>query len=92
LGKVLAEYARHYNGRRPHRSHQLRRPGLTTPSPTSPRSGSSAGSSSAASSANMSGPRRSRSGPVAEFWNPTGTEPSAGACQPAGLSPASGRR
>ncbi len=30
-GKVLAEYARHYNGRRPHRGHQLRPPGLTTP-------------------------------------------------------------
>jgi hypothetical protein len=72
LRKVLAEYARHYNGRRPHRGRRLRPPRPDPPSLASPRSGSSAGSSSAASSANMSGPRRSRSGPVAEFWNPTG--------------------
>src|SRR5438477_13088082 len=28
LRRVLAEYARHYNGRRPHRGRQLRPPGL----------------------------------------------------------------
>jgi putative transposase len=72
LRKVLAEYARHYNGRRPHRGRRLRPPRPDHPVLASPRSGSGAGSSSAASSANMSGPRRSRSGPVAEFWNPTG--------------------
>jgi putative transposase len=51
---VLAGYQAHYNGRRPHRSRQLRH-GPATPSPTSPRSGSSAGPSWAASSANTSG-------------------------------------
>ena len=59
LRSVLAEYARHYNGRRPHRSRHSARPGPTTPSPTSPSSGSSAGPSSAASSTNTSEPRRS---------------------------------
>jgi putative transposase len=49
LGRVLAEYARHYNGRRPIAAASSARRGLTTPSPTSPGSGSSAGSSSAAS-------------------------------------------
>ena len=51
---VLAGYQAHSNGRRPHRSRQLRH-GPATPSPTSPRSGSSAGPSWAASSANTSG-------------------------------------
>ena len=49
LRSVLARYATHYNGQRPHRSRGLRPPGPTTPSPTSPRSGSSPGPSSAAS-------------------------------------------
>jgi hypothetical protein len=30
LRLVMAEYARHYNGRRPHGSRELRRPGPTT--------------------------------------------------------------
>jgi hypothetical protein len=52
LRTILAQYETHYNGRRPHRSRQLRppRPGPTTLSSTSPRSGSSADLSSAASS------------------------------------------
>jgi hypothetical protein len=56
LRTILAQYEAHYNGRRPHRSRQLHRPGRTTLPPTSPRSGSSAGPSLAASSANMSEP------------------------------------
>jgi len=72
LRSVLAEYARHYDGRRPHRSRQLRPSRPTTPLPTSPSSGSSASRSSAALSTNTSEPRRGpRSRPVAEFWNPT---------------------
>jgi len=59
LRTILAEYETHYNGRRPHRSRQLRPPGPTTLSRTSPRSGSSAGLSSAASSTNTSEPHRS---------------------------------
>jgi putative transposase len=39
LQSILAQYVAHYNGRRPHRSRQLRPPGPTTLSPTSPRSG-----------------------------------------------------
>jgi putative transposase len=58
LRSVLAEYARHYNGRRPHRGRQLRRPAPTTPSQTSPGSGSNADPSSAALSTNMSEARR----------------------------------
>jgi putative transposase len=58
LQSVLAEYARHYNRRRPHRGRQLRPPGPTTPSQTSLRSGSSAGPSSAASSTNTSEPHK----------------------------------
>jgi putative transposase len=34
LRTILTTYSRHYNGRRPHRSHQLRPPRQTTPSPT----------------------------------------------------------
>jgi transposase InsO family protein len=52
LRTVLAEYVRHYNGRRPHRAHQLRPPrvhhGRTTPSQTSAMNGSSATPSSEA--------------------------------------------
>ena len=74
LRLVLAQYEAHYNGRRPHRSRQLRPPGPTTLSPTSPRSGSSAGPFSAASSTNTSGPRRS---PGQDWWPSSGT-PQAG--------------
>jgi putative transposase len=57
LRLVLAEYEAHYNGRRPHRSCQLR-PGPTTLSPASPRSGSGAAPFSAASSTSTIQPRR----------------------------------
>jgi hypothetical protein len=59
LRLVLADYAAHYNGRRPHRSRQLQPPGPTSLSLTSPRSGSSAGLSSVASSKNTSEPHKS---------------------------------
>ena len=58
LRSVLAKYARHYNGRRPHRSRQLHPPGPTIPSPTSRESGSCADPYSAASSTNTCGPRK----------------------------------
>jgi hypothetical protein len=70
LRLVLAQYEAHYNGRRPHRSRQLRPPGPTTLSLTSPRSGSSVGPSSAASSTSMSEPRRS---PGQGQWPSSGT-------------------
>ena len=41
LRAVLAEYVRHYNGRRPHRSRELRPPGRPTPRQTSTISESS---------------------------------------------------
>jgi transposase InsO family protein len=47
LRAVLAEYAAHYNGRRPHRSRDLRPPRPDRPSPTSPRNGSNVDPSSA---------------------------------------------
>jgi hypothetical protein len=59
LRTILAQYAAHYNGRRPHRGRQLRPPRPDYPVATSPGSGSSAGLSSAASSTSMSGPHRS---------------------------------
>jgi putative transposase len=59
LRTILAGYEAHYNGRRPHRSRQLRRRSPTTLSPTSPSSGSSVGPPSAASSTNTSEPHRS---------------------------------
>lgn len=46
LRAVLAEYVRHYNGRRPHRSRELRPPRPTHPWRTSALSGSSDNSSS----------------------------------------------
>jgi hypothetical protein len=58
LRSVLAEYARHYNGRRPTAAASSGRPGPATPPLTSPGSGSSADPSSAALSTNMSGARR----------------------------------
>ena len=54
LRTVLAEYAAHYNGRRPHRSRHLRPPRPDHPSRTSPGSGSSAGLPSAVSSTSTS--------------------------------------
>ena len=70
LRSVLAEYARHYNGQRPHRSRALRPPVPDHPSPTSPRSGSSAAPFSAASSTNTSEPHRS---PGQDRWPSSGT-------------------
>jgi putative transposase len=65
---ILAQYETHYNGRRPHRSRQLRPPGPTTPPPTSPKGGSSAGPYSAASSTSTSAPHiEARPEPMAEF-------------------------
>jgi transposase InsO family protein len=59
LWTILAQYEGHYNGRRPYRSRQLRRPGPITPSRTSPGSGSSAALSSADLSTSTSEPHRS---------------------------------
>jgi putative transposase len=69
LRLALDAYAAHYNGRRPHRSRELRPPRPDHLSPTSPGSGSSAGPFSAASSANTSGPRRS---PGQDRWPSSG--------------------
>ena len=60
LHLVLAQYAAHYNGRRPIAAASFARSGPTTLSPTSPRNGSSAGLSSAASSTSTSGPHRAQ--------------------------------
>ena len=82
LRTVLAEYEAHYNGRRPHRSRQLRLPRPITRSRTFPRSGSSAGPSLAASSANMSEPPKAQAragGRILEPHRPrscAGTAPS----------------
>jgi hypothetical protein len=70
LPLVPAEYAAHYNGRRPIAAANSDRRGLITLSPTSPGSGSSAGPFSAASSANTSGPHRS---PGKDPWPSSGT-------------------
>jgi Integrase core domain len=69
---VMARYARHYNGRRPHRALQLQPPSPTTPRPISPVNRSSAGPSSAASSTNTSEPLKDQVTPEAQFWHPTG--------------------
>jgi putative transposase len=60
LRQVFADYAAHYNGRRPHRSRLLRPPRPDHRSLISHRSESSAGPSSAASSTNTNGPHKSR--------------------------------
>jgi putative transposase len=70
LRVVMTEYEAHYNGRRPHRSRELRPPRPITLSLTSPGSGSSADPFSAASSTNTSGPRRS---PGQDRWPSSGT-------------------
>ena len=59
LRTILTQYEAHYNGRRPHRSRHLARPGPTIPSRTSPKNGSSVGPSSPASSTSTSEPHRS---------------------------------
>jgi putative transposase len=72
LRSVLADYARHYNGRRPTAAASCTRLGLTIPPPISPGSGSGDGPSSAAFSTNMNEPRRRPVQlPLAGFWNPT---------------------
>jgi Integrase core domain len=60
LQTILAQYAAHYNGRRPTAAGSSARPGPTTRSPTSPGSGSSVGRSSAASSTSTSGPHKAQ--------------------------------
>ena len=70
LRLVLAQYEAHYNGRRPHRSRQLRAPARPPCRGTSPRNGSSAGPSSAASSTSTGGPHRS---PGQDRWPSSGT-------------------
>ena len=70
LHLVLAQYAAHYNGRRPIAAASFARSGPTTLSPTSPRNGSSVGLSSAASSTNTSGPHRI---PGQHRWPSSGT-------------------
>jgi transposase InsO family protein len=70
LRVVLAEYEAHYNGRRPHRSRNLRPPGPTTLSPTFPGNGSTVGPSSTASSTNTNGPHRI---PAQHQWPNSGT-------------------
>jgi acetyltransferase-like isoleucine patch superfamily enzyme len=59
LRRTLDEYARHYNGRRPHRALQLQPHTPTVPSSTSPTNGSNAAPSSAGSSPSTNEPRRS---------------------------------
>ena len=59
LRTILAQYEAHYNGRRPHRSCQLRPPRPDYPVRTSRRSGSSVGPSSAALSTNTNEPHKS---------------------------------
>src|ERR1017187_1750788 len=70
LRSVLAEYEAHYNGRRPHRSRQLRPPRPDHPPPTPPRSGSGAAPSSAASSTNTNQPRRRPGQPSGRVLQP----------------------
>ena len=74
LRTVLADYAAHYNGRRPIAAASSARPGPTTLSPTSPRNGSSAGPSSAASSTSTNEPHRS---PGQHQWPSSGTRQAA---------------
>jgi len=56
LRAILTEYESHYNGRRPHRSRQLRPPQPDHPASDLSASGSSADPSSAGSSKSTSGP------------------------------------
>jgi putative transposase len=70
LRTVLAEYETHYNGRRPHRSRQLRPPRPDHPVADPSRNGSSADRSSVASSTNTNEPRRS---PGQDTWPSSGT-------------------
>ena len=59
LRTVMAQYARHYNGRRPHRALQLQPPRPDHLVADLPRNRSSAGQSSATSSTNTSESRES---------------------------------
>jgi hypothetical protein len=60
LRTILAQYEAHYNGRRPHRSRQLRPPRPNHPVADFSQARIQRRSSSAASSANMSGPPKSQ--------------------------------
>jgi putative transposase len=73
LRSVLAGYARHYNGQRPHRSRQLRRPRPSRPiadlsQERIKRRAVLGGLINQYERAAW----KPRSRPVAEFWNPTG--------------------
>ena len=70
LRTILAKYEAHYNGRRPHRSRQLRPPRPDHPVADLSGSGSSAAPSSAASSTNTSRPHRR---PGQDWWPSSGT-------------------
>ena len=61
LRRVLAEYARHYNGHRPHRAQQLRPPRPEHPIPAYQPNGSRVEPSWAACSTSISQPHRKRS-------------------------------
>ena len=72
LRTILAQYEAHYNGRRPHRSRQLRPPRPDHLSRTSPGSGSSAARPRWPPQRVRASRLKPSSGLVAEFWNPTG--------------------
>jgi putative transposase len=79
LRTVLAEYETHYNGRRPHRSRQLRPPRPDHLVATFPRSESGVGPSLAASSTNTSEPPKT---PVQGWWPSSGTPQAARRANP----------
>ena len=70
LRTVLAEYEAHYNGRRPHRSRQLRPPRPDHPIADLSQQRIKRQPCSAASSANTSGPPES---PAQDRWHSSGT-------------------
>jgi putative transposase len=70
LRTILAEYESHYNGRRPHRSRQLRPPRPDHPVADLSKERIKRRPSSAASSASTSGPHRS---PGQDRWPSSGT-------------------
>jgi putative transposase len=87
---VMAQYARHHNGRRPHRARQLQPPRPDHPvADLSPRNRSSAGPSSEASSTNTSGPAKS---PGHSQRHNSGTPQGVPARAPGGHYCPSGRR
>ena len=69
---VLVEYARHYNGRRPHRSRGLAHPGPTTHRGPFPAADQAPARSRRSHQRIRASRIEPRSRPVAEFWNPAG--------------------